>query len=126
MGVSAEYFVFYGLKMPYGVFADCRDFKEIDHFLKYDDRGTKYYVLTKNETSGGLFCLIDGMNGDYSCFGVLVNRYGDYRWGEARDINLSLSIEDLQKYHEKYLEFAKELEIEVDEQPTLHILRHYS
>lgn len=126
MGISAEYFVFYGLKMPYGVFADCENFKDIDHLLKYDNRGTKYYVLTKNETPGGLFCLIDGMNGDYSCFGVLVNRYGDYRWGEARDINLSLSIEDLQKYHEKYLEFTKELEIEVDEQPTLHILRHYS
>lgn len=126
MGVSAEYFVFYGLKMPYGVFADCRDFIEIDHLLKYDNRGTKYYVLTKNETPGELFCLTDGMNGDYSCFGVLIGRYGDYRWGESRDINLSLSIEDLQKYHEKYLEFVKELEIEVDEQPTLHILRHYS
>lgn len=126
MGVSAEYFVFYGVKMAYGVFADCENFKDIDHLLKYDNRGTKYYVLTKNETPGELFCLTDGMNGDYSCFGVLIGRYGDYRWGESRDINLSLSIEDLQKYHEKYLEFAKELEIEVDEQPTLHILRHYS
>lgn len=125
MGIEREYFIFYGVKGDYNQFVDIRG---EDEKQWYDcDEGVKNFIITENKEPYKPFALTDGMSGEYSCYGVLYNRYGQDRWGEARSINEFFDDEKINKLKELWVKQQEELKVDIGQlKPALHIVHYYT
>jgi len=134
MGVEREQFIIYGIKDKYETFVPKKYIEEEDekpekyrHVVdavvdfkpyRYDIFDWRHFVPVY---------IGDGMSGEYSVFGILIGAYGQDRWGEARDVDCALSLEDISLLDDKFVELCEKNNVPVSEYEVgLFILTHYT
>lgn len=125
MGVSKENFVIFGYKGPYQKFVCQEDVEGEDTSdLEYVLNVPSQYETKQDE----LFILSDGMSGQYSIFGLLVKRFGDERFYYDEDLNIEVSISELQELEKKLKEKMSRLNVDFSNlsEPKLICISHYS
>lgn len=125
MGVSKENFVIFGYKGPYEKFicqedVDGEDTSDLEYVLNVPSQ----YEAKQDE----LFILSDGMSGQYSIFGLLVKRFGDERFYYDEDLDIEVSISELQELEKKLKEKMSRLNVDFSNlpEPKLIGISHYS
>lgn len=127
MGIEKEYFIFYGVKGNFGDYQDIVNEEEKEFYEDECIADIKNFIITENKEQFKPFALGDGMGGEYSCYGVLYNRYGQDRWGADKSINEVFDDELINKLKTLWEEQQKVLNIPTyDYKPALHILHHWT
>lgn len=130
MGIENENIVVYGFKRDFYTFGCNEDeysTKEIKYKFPYDYFELKNKRKTYNFRNFPLPVVIqDGMNGDYSIFGICVKCFGQDRWGDDQPMDLCLTKKDfsllkreLKKEMEKW-----NMDLETLGKPELIIITH--
>lgn len=117
MSVNATKYVIYGIKGDFNMFYPKNESDS-------ESVGAKYLIDVKdNPENGDAIFISDGMNGEYSVFGILVDQEGDFD-----DFNLALSSNEIDKLDDKFYEVASENKIELGDfyNSKLYILTHYT
>ena len=136
MGVEKEHIAFYGIKAEYGKFDNADNFSDDEDLNEFKDqyngqvlRVTDYDKFRNkyNPEEDRFTLIVDGMNGDYSCIGICIRAFGQDRWNEDVDLNLSLSSDDIIELDDKFRSKCKELNIDISSyEPKLIIITHYT
>lgn len=125
MGVDYKYILMIGVKKDFGLITSCKNKKAYLEELKYNDDLNNYQnIIYEDYLQDDYKVYEDGMCGEYSCIGKLLNKPAEYI-DEIRAVELDS--ETLNKYIDEVYEELIALGIKIDKKDVkLHSFVHFS
>jgi hypothetical protein len=137
MGVEKEHVIIYGIRgdfHDFGVTEYVDDEKEYKHILNVaygieEHHRNNTCSINHPHKKVHPVCISDGYSGEYSIFGLLIEACGQDRWGEDRDLNMMLTINNLKKIHRQFLTLCRINKVDwrlYEDKIGLHAMTYYT
>lgn len=127
MGIAKEVIAIYGYMGGFHDFISKEDFEWVKEEAQHKYKNVIEIGNDDTEVIGSPILICDGMGGQYSCFGVLVNRFGKDRYEEDRDVEMQVGMAEMKLLDQSLQQMVEQFNINTEEmQPALHLFTHYT